>query len=197
MCVAAANASERDLLLSQVHRGDLHILDRGYPALNFFRQLSDRGAFFVTRLSRSWKPLSIKVLPLTPDDSRYGILSDTVALVGQGLDAFTLRVVTFQDARGHSYRFATNLFTLSATEIADLYRERWRVEILFRFVKRFVGSRLTLRHRRACDARLLTVFMAAVLLLILFPQLGSSTFAEPNVRWLRRVRAALEQMGSG
>ena len=139
----------------------------------------------------------IKESALAPRDGQYGIVSDVVALVGQGVNAFTLRVVTFQDAAGHTYRFATNLFTLSAIEIADLYRERWRIEILFRFVKQFVGARLTVRDRRACDARLLTVFMAAVLIMILQPTPVPSAFAEPSVRWLRRVRAALEQMGSG
>lgn len=117
--------------------------------------------------------------------------------MGQGIDAFTLRMVTFQDARGYTYRFATKLFTLTATEIADLYRERWRVEILSRFVKQFVGARLTLRDRQACNARLLAVFMAAVLLLILPPEPTSATFAKPNGRWLRPVRAALGQTGSG
>ncbi len=134
MSVAAGKASERDLLLSQVHRGDLHIVDRGVPSLTFFWRLADLGVFFVARLSRSWDPLVIKESVLSPGDRQYGIVSDVVALVGQGTRAFTLRVVTFQDTTGRTYRFATNLFTLSSTEIADLYRERWRIEILFRFV---------------------------------------------------------------
>jgi hypothetical protein len=70
-------------------------------------------------------------------------------------------------------------------------------EILFRFVKQFVGARLTVRDQQACDARLLAVFMAAVLLILLLAMRTPTVTPEPNVRWLRRVRAALEQMGSG
>ncbi len=42
-----------------------------------------------------------------------------------GTRTFTLRIVQFQDLKGHLYLLATNLFTLPATDIADLYHERW------------------------------------------------------------------------
>ena len=193
--VAAGKASERALLLSQVRRGDLHVIDRGYPALSFFWSLHDKGVFFVARLSRAWDISRVlRQAEICEADRRRGILADQIVLVGAGQHAFTVRIVKFKDLSGRVYLFATNLLKLPATDIADLYHERWRVEILFRFVKQFVGARLTIRNQQAANSRLIAAFMVALLLLLLYRESASTAALEPTVRWLRRVRAAVEAM---
>ncbi len=58
-----------------------------------------------------------------------------------------LRMVEYVDpATGKFYRFLTNSFDLKATVIAELYRERWKIELFFKWIKQnlkvktFLGS---------------------------------------------------------
>ena len=47
-----------------------------------------------------------------------------------------MRRIAYQDAvTGKNYVFLTNHFKLAAKTIADIYKERWRIEIFFRFIK--------------------------------------------------------------
>ncbi|RLQ03975.1 transposase, partial [Geobacillus stearothermophilus] len=49
------------------------------------------------------------------------------------------RVVIFRDANGRDIRVVTNLFHASAETIADMYQQRWTVEIFFRWVKQYLN----------------------------------------------------------
>jgi IS4 transposase len=55
-----------------------------------------------------------------------------------GLNSYpdTLRRIDYRDTQtGKEYVFLTNCFDLSAIAIADLYRQRWQIELFFKWVK--------------------------------------------------------------
>lgn len=49
------------------------------------------------------------------------------------------RVVIFRDAHGKEIRVVTNIFDVSAEKIADMYQERWAVEVFFRWIKQYLN----------------------------------------------------------
>ena len=50
-----------------------------------------------------------------------------------------LRIVVFEDyATGNVYRFLTNNLTIDTLIVAELYRERWSVELFFRWIKQYL-----------------------------------------------------------
>ena len=184
------NASERALLLSHLKAGDLHIVDRGFPSIGFFAAFLDRGAFFVARLSSSWKLVPKERRRLTAADRAAGILSDWIVPMGKEA-RIPVRVVHFR-ADGHDFRIATNLVTLAAWEIAELYRERWRVELLFRFVKSHLGRNVNVWDEAACVGRALALFLAALLVTLLTGVQGRHGL-EPHAQGLRLLQAAIER----
>lgn len=183
-------ASERALLLSHLEKGDLHIVDRGFPSIEFFTTFVERGAFFVARLSSSWDLVPKERRRLSADDRSAGILSDWVVPMGKKARV-PVRVVHFR-ADGHDFRIATNLLDLGAWEIAELYRERWRVELLFRFVKSHLGRNVNVWDEAACVARALVLFLAALLVILLTGVHGTQGL-EPHAEGLRRLQAAIER----
>jgi len=46
-----------------------------------------------------------------------------------------LRLIETEDAEGNSVTIVTNCFGLSAKEIGDLYRYRWKIETFFKWMK--------------------------------------------------------------
>ena len=70
-------------------------------------------------------------------DTQTGLISDeTIQLTGfYTSQKYTdnLRLVVYEDFRdGKAYRFLTNNFTIDAITVAELYRERWQIEIFFK-----------------------------------------------------------------
>ncbi|WP_091734544.1 transposase [Marininema mesophilum] len=47
--------------------------------------------------------------------------------------------LSFHDEQGNEIRVATNLMTISPETIADCYRARWQVELLFRWMKQHLN----------------------------------------------------------
>lgn len=114
-----------------------YILDRGY--IDFYRlyRLHKAEAFFITRTKKNMdfeRMYSAKV------DKTTGVKCDqTIKLTGFYTSKDypeKLRRIKFYDAeRNKTLIFLTNNFELSAMEIALLYKNRWFIEIFFKWIK--------------------------------------------------------------
>ena len=121
-----------------VEMGAIYLLDKGY--VDFFRlfnHIHKNGAFFVTRAKDN---MLYEVVESRGCDLEAGIVSDEIIkLTGVKPSRCypeTLRMVTYEDfATGKVYRFLTNLLGYEALTIAELYRERWNVELFFKWMK--------------------------------------------------------------
>ncbi|MHB8910726.1 MAG: IS4 family transposase [Syntrophales bacterium] len=112
-------------------------IDRGYVdftrpyALNLFP------AFFVIRAKSNfrWRRLNSQKV-----DKTLGLRSDQriVLTTKKSRDAYpeTLRRVSYVDLDTKKrFVYLTNIFTVSAKTVADIYKQRWQVELFFRWIK--------------------------------------------------------------
>ena len=129
-------------------KGSIVAIDRGYTDFAWYKELTDKGIFFVTRLK---KAADYRVIARRSVDKRKGLTSDQTITFRGKLTArkcpIPLRRVGYRDAEsGKQYYFLTNNFKLAAKTIADIYKSRWQVELFFKWIKQnlkiksFVGT---------------------------------------------------------
>jgi hypothetical protein len=110
--------------------GAFYIFDRGYLDYTRLHRIHARGAFFVvrakvnTRFIRRYSRSTIDTITCDQE----GVLENT-------LYPDTLRRIKYFDTEGHTYVLLTNNLTVRASSIALMYRNRWQVELFFKWIK--------------------------------------------------------------
>ena len=128
----------------ELPKGSIVVFDKGFINYLWFRLLGEKGVFFVTRLKQN---AVYKILERRSVDRTTGVTSDHIIEVVSGRKTLRLRRVGYRDPEsGKRYEFLTNHFRLVPKTIADIYKERWQIEIFFREIKQnlriktFVGN---------------------------------------------------------
>ena len=140
--------------------------DKGYNDYSWFNSLSNKHIFFVTRLKRNAR---YRVVERRSVIKSKGLTSDqTIRLTGTKSEncPIPLRRIGYKDSEtGKHYTFLTNNFNLSAKTIADIYKDRWQIELFFKWIKqnlkikRFFGT--------GKNAVMTQIWIAAITMLLL------------------------------
>lgn len=122
-------------------KGAYYIFDRGYLDFGRFFHIHEAGAFFVTRAKKYW---SFRRLYSKPVDKASGIQCDQIGVQGRHHHIkkypAKLRRIVYHDALTNiDYIFVTNNFELNASVIAELYKQRWQVELFFKWMKQHLA----------------------------------------------------------
>lgn len=129
-------------------KGSIVAIDKGYNDYQWYKQLTDKGIFFVTRLKTNAK---YRVVGRRSIIKSKGLICDqTIEFTGIQTAKkcpVQLRRIAYRDEQtGKRYVFLTNNFSLAARTIADIYKARWQVELFFKWIKQnlkiksFVGT---------------------------------------------------------
>lgn len=114
----------------------IFLFDGGYWKLDTYHDIVDSGNDFVTKRAGKIKPVPVKELPLPeePLASEYEVLQDQLVVLGERRDLL-YRMLRVRQTNGHEITLLTSLVGLSADEICLLYRYRWTIEIVFRWLR--------------------------------------------------------------
>jgi hypothetical protein len=122
-----------------IEAGATYVYDLGYYDYGWWAELDDAGCRFVTRLKKN-TPLTVVHENRVPQDG--SILSDRIGHLPQRLAGsrrnplqVPVREICVVIETGKALRIVTNDLDAPAAEIADLYKQRWQVELFFRWVK--------------------------------------------------------------
>ena len=121
-----------------IEPGSYYMMDKGYIDFRRLYTLFHQArAFFVTRAKDN---LRCEIISEAEVDKETGLISDKIVRLTTYKSAKSypeeLRLVDYEDyATNTVYSFMTNDFHLPALSIAELYRERWKVESFFKWIK--------------------------------------------------------------
>jgi DDE family transposase len=143
-----------------------YVFDRAYLGFAFLAEVLDRGAHFVVRFK---KGVHYRILERfdpgqAPDGAGIRLLSDwTVSL--PGWPEVVLRMVSYELPHRKLIRVLTDRFDLTALSVAQLYKERWKIENWWKWVKSMFKVKEPLgRSQNALPVQIVGAFVTDLLL---------------------------------
>ncbi len=145
--------------------GWTYVQDRGYVSFKRLAQMLECGAHFVVRLKRGmgWKIVERRPVPWGIQGGGIRLLSDWTVLL-PGWSELLLRIVSYRLPDGRVVRVLTDRFDLVALSIAQLYKERWKIENWWRWIKAMLKIKQPLgRSERALQNQIVAAFVTDLL----------------------------------
>lgn len=135
-----SNASVHDVNVLDVipfEANSFYIMDRGYVDYKRLYRIHLCGAFFVTRAKDN---MNYRRLYSRQKDKGSGVIYDQIIMQNNFYASRDypqkMRRIKFKDAEtGNVLVFLTNNFNLTANEVAQLYKHRWKIELFFKWIK--------------------------------------------------------------
>ena len=173
-CVEVTAATVNDVEVGrqvEIEAGATYVFDKGYYHFGWWKKINDAGAFFVTRSKVNTRLRMTKsryVRKIIGDGFR--IVDDAeVVLVSKGDSRLPIRLrrIRVRRDKGGTITLLTNDLDRTAVEIATLYKGRWQIELLFRWIKQHLDIRKFLgRNENAIRLQILAAMVAYLLLRI-------------------------------
>lgn len=182
--ITPGNTSERKVFKEVVQPGAMVVADRYFSNhYALLEELRGRGVQFVFRLHNNAILESVgPERPLTAEDRQAGVVWDRQMRFGVQGQGPVFRVVRVE-AGGHEFHLLTTREDLSAGLIGLIYRQRWQIELFFKWVKTILNCRHWLAESPAGVSIQIYCVLIAALLLQLWTGQRPSKRAVESLRW--------------
>lgn len=184
-------------LKQQILADKTYIFDRAYNNVELWEKIVARNSHFVTRLKTSKKRRILERALTGTVTSKYGVLCErkySPIADGGRASCLELRHIVYRDEQTQKFfHFVTSDPDMSGQEVADTYKKRWAIELLFKWLKGHLNIRyLSTRTPNSIETQLAT----AVLVQLLFKlQKLSQEITSTPWEMLRALRAQLQKGG--
>jgi putative transposase len=184
-CVEITPATVNDVEIgrqTELEAGATYVFDKGYYHFGWWKKINDAKAFFVTRVKVSTRLRATKsrYARKTIGDGFKIITDANVALASKGDSSlpFPLRRIRVRPDKGGVITLITNDLKRTAVELAALYKGRWKIELLFRWIKQHLNLRKFMAKNDNAIRLQILAAMIAYLLLRLARRLNSLTMLD-------------------
>jgi putative transposase len=166
--------------------GSVVVFDKGYNCYRWHNSLTEKGIFFVSRIRGNAK---YRVLERRTVNTASAISSDQTieytALRKDGEPLKPIRRVGYRDPEtGKHYVFITNQFSWSANTIADIYKQRWQIELFFKWIKQNLKIKAFLG---TSENAVMTQIMAALCVYLLLACLKFQSKIDKSLQQILRL----------
>ena len=154
--------------LKQLEKGSILAIDRAYIDYGWWKEIDENELFFVSRAK-----INTNIFVVGQHEGKLlepGVLADEIVIFGDynAMEKYPqkLRRVKYWDIKNKKeYIYLTNNFKLTAKQIADIYKERWQIELFFKWIKQNLKIKTFLGTSR--NAVLTQIWIAMIYYLLL------------------------------
>ena len=149
--------------------GKMYVFDRAYNDFGFWQKIVANESDFTTRLKTSQRIRDLEKKVLRGKEEKSGVLYDAEYVSTSRLAKFSsmkLRHIIYRDKLTRKvFHFVTSDQKASAKTIANIYKRRWAVELLFRWMKGHLDiRRLPSKTPNAINTQLAVAVLIQLLL---------------------------------
>jgi hypothetical protein len=154
-------------------RESIVVFDRGLRSRKSFDKFTEKEIQFIGRSDPYYycKTISINTLPPKPEGATITITKDETGLLRSRDQALTKRgyrlISGIIDKTQEPICFVTSILDENAYVIADTYRQRWEIEVFFKFIKQHLNvTHLVSRQKNGIEVMLYMTMIVAILILV-------------------------------
>jgi putative transposase len=195
-CVDVTSATVNDVEIGRqvaIEAGVTYVFDKGYYHFGWWKKINDAKAFFVTRtkVNTRFRVTRRRYVRKVIGDG-FRIVDDAevkLASKGDSRLPMPLRRLRVKRDKGGTITLLTNDLERTAVEIAMLYKGRWQIELLFRWIKQHLDIRKFLGANE--NAIRLQIFAAMIAYLLLRIAARINCVKIPALRLTELIRQRL------
>lgn len=132
----AAMHDSKALCVIPYEPGSFYVFDRGYNDFKQLYKITESGSFFVVRAKKNLQYKTVKSAQELPQDVLLDAEIELIGYYPQRHYPKIMRLVRYHDAeQNRDFLFLTNAFFITSLEVAALYKNRWQVELFFKWLK--------------------------------------------------------------
>jgi hypothetical protein len=106
-----------------------YVMDRGYPSRKNLMDWQEKEVSFVVRITKALRLYTLEEY----EPTHPSVIRDAKVLYG--ISKIPIRYIEFVDEKERSYRILTTRFDLTDQQVMDIYRNRWIIELFFKWIK--------------------------------------------------------------
>lgn len=174
--ISAANVNDiewgRDI---KIEKGATYVFDKGYYSYNWWYHIHQQGAFFVTRLKHNAAVKTVKSHSVEPSEQETILEESEICFknklpggkrINHYYGASLRKIVVARPDTGKPLELVTNDFIRSAEELALLYKQRWQIELFFKWIKQNLKIKQFLgRSENAVRTQIYTALITYLLIM--------------------------------
>ncbi len=124
----------------QLPEGAVVVFDKGYNSYGQFLKWKTQKITWVTRMIDTSTQECLEQKQIDPKESSRGVVADDRIILGRPSNKKTLKIrvrrIKYHDRESRkTFTFITNNNRFKASTVADIYKRRWQIELLFKRLK--------------------------------------------------------------
>ena len=167
------------VLKNCVGSNEIAVFDRGLKSRKTFNELSEKNIEFVTRINptKNFKVIQQNPLSQRAESETLIIKSDETVYLYHA-NATLLKtpfrlIKAISKSSGETLYFLTNITHLSALEITEIYKQRWDIEVFFKFIKQHLHFKHFFSYSENGIKVMMYMTMITAMLLLLYKKLNN------------------------